>query len=68
MGDVVSLKLHRKRKDRAAKDEQAAENRAKFGRSKAEKALTSVTPIPAPSGTGMMPLVASRRCSVMSRE
>ena len=40
MGDVVSLKLHRKRKDRAAKDEQAAENRAKFGRSKAEKKLT----------------------------
>lgn len=40
MGDVVSLKLHRKRKDRAAKDELAAENRAKFGRSKAEKKLT----------------------------
>ena len=40
MGDVVSLRLHRKRKDRAAKDEQAAENRAKFGRSKAEKKLT----------------------------
>ena len=40
MGDVVNLKLHRKRKDRAVKEEQAAENRAKFGRTKAEKALT----------------------------
>ena len=40
MGEIVSLKLHRKRKDRAAKEELAAENRVQFGRSKAEKALT----------------------------
>ena len=40
MGEIVSLKLHRKRKDRAAKEEIAAENRVQFGRSKAEKALT----------------------------
>lgn len=37
MGDVVSLRLHRKRRDRAAKEEQAAENRVRFGRTKAEK-------------------------------
>jgi hypothetical protein len=41
MGDIVSLKLHRKRKDRAAKDDQAAENRARFGRTKQEKKLTA---------------------------
>ena len=40
MGDVVSLKIHRKRNARAAKEEQAAENRAKFGRAKDEKKLT----------------------------
>ncbi|WP_290545105.1 DUF4169 family protein [Aestuariivirga sp.] len=40
MGDIVSLKLHRKRKERAAKEETAAENRVQFGRSKAEKTLT----------------------------
>ena len=40
MGEIVSLKLHRKRKDRAAKEELAAENRVQFGRSKAEKTLT----------------------------
>ena len=28
MGEIVSLKLHRKRKQRAAKEDQAAENRA----------------------------------------
>ncbi len=39
MGEIVSLKLHRKRKERAEKDERAAENRAKHGRSKAEKSL-----------------------------
>jgi hypothetical protein len=37
MGDVINLKLHRKRKERAAKDAKAAGNRAKFGRTKAEK-------------------------------
>ena len=41
MGEIVSLKLHRKRKDRAAKDERAAENRVQFGRTKTEKALTN---------------------------
>jgi hypothetical protein len=40
MGDVVSLKLIRKRKARAAKEDQAAENRAKFGRSGDERKLT----------------------------
>jgi hypothetical protein len=40
MGDIVSLKLHRKRKTRAAKDEHAAENGARFGRAKAERELT----------------------------
>ena len=40
MGEIVSLKLHRKRKDRAAKEDTAAENRVQFGRTKAEKELT----------------------------
>ena len=40
MGEIVSLKLHRKRKDRAAKEEIAVENRVQFGRTKAEKELT----------------------------
>lgn len=40
MGEIVSLKLHRKRKDRASKERIAADNRVQFGRSKAEKKLT----------------------------
>ena len=40
MGEIVSLKLHRKRRVRAAKEKIAAENRVQFGRSKAEKTLT----------------------------
>jgi hypothetical protein len=40
MGEIVNLKLHRKRKERVAKDEQAAENRAKFGRARNEKKLS----------------------------
>jgi len=40
MGDLVSLKLARKRKARAERDEQAAENRARFGRAKNERKLT----------------------------
>ena len=40
MGEIVSLKLHRKRNARAAQEEHAAGNRAKFGRSKVEKELT----------------------------
>ena len=38
MGDVVSFKQARKAKTRAAKETQAAANRAAFGRTKAEKA------------------------------
>lgn len=37
MGDVINLRLHRKRKDRQAKEAEAAANRAKHGRTKAEK-------------------------------
>ncbi len=40
MGEIVSLKLHRKRKERAEKEERAAVNRAKSGRSRHEKDLT----------------------------
>ncbi|MBX3572949.1 MAG: DUF4169 family protein [Mesorhizobium sp.] len=38
MGEVVNLRLARKRKARAAQDIQAAANRALHGRTKAEKA------------------------------
>jgi hypothetical protein len=38
MADVVNLRQARKRKARADKDQQAAENRAKFGRTKGETA------------------------------
>lgn len=38
MGEVVNLRLARKRKARAAQDIQAAANRALHGRSKSEKA------------------------------
>lgn len=37
MGDVVNLRLARKAKARDAAQEQAASNRAKFGRTRAEK-------------------------------
>ena len=37
MTDIVNLRQARKRKQRADKDQQAAENRAKFGRTKGEK-------------------------------
>jgi len=40
MGDLVSLKLHRKRRNRAEKDAQAAENRTRFGRTRDERDLT----------------------------
>lgn len=40
MGDVVSLKLHRKRKERAEKEAHAEENRVAFGRTRQEKKLT----------------------------
>lgn len=39
MADIISLKLVRKRKARDAKDDIAMQNRAKFGRTKAEKNL-----------------------------
>ena len=38
MSDIVNLNRFRKKKARADKDAQATENRAKFGRTKAEKA------------------------------
>ena len=37
MADIVNLRQARKHKQRAARDQQAAENRAKFGRTKGEK-------------------------------
>lgn len=37
MADIVSLSKARKAKAKAGKEQQAAENRAKFGRTKAEK-------------------------------
>ena len=40
MGDLVSLKLHRKRKARAEEDQRATDNRVQFGRTKQEKQLT----------------------------
>ncbi len=40
MGDLVSLRLHRKRKARAEEDQRAADNRVQFGRTKAEKQIT----------------------------
>ncbi len=39
MADIVNLRTARKRKARDAKDALAAENRVKFGRTKAEKDL-----------------------------
>lgn len=38
MSEIVNLRQARKRKARADKDAQAAENRVKFGRTKAQKA------------------------------
>ena len=38
-GEVVNLRLHRKRKARAAREAAAAENRERHGRSKSERAL-----------------------------
>ena len=38
MGEIVSFKRARKARSRAAKETQAAANRAAFGRTKAEKA------------------------------
>ncbi len=40
-GDVVNLRQFRKQKARSEKDKQAEQNRLTFGRTKAEKNLTS---------------------------
>jgi hypothetical protein len=40
MGDVVNLKLARKRKAREAREVEASANRAKFGTPKARRELT----------------------------
>ena len=40
MGDIVNLKLHRKRKQHTQKEAEAANNRAKFGRARDERQLT----------------------------
>ena len=40
MGEIFSLKLHRKRKARVVAESEAAANRAKFGRAKDERKLT----------------------------
>jgi hypothetical protein len=40
-GEVVNLRLARKNKARVEAEKQAEENRLKFGRSKAEKSLSS---------------------------
>lgn len=37
MAEIVNLRQGRKRKIRAGQDQQAAENRAKYGRTKGEK-------------------------------
>jgi hypothetical protein len=37
MAEIVNLRLARKARDRAQAQQQAAENRAKFGRTKAQK-------------------------------
>ena len=37
--EIVNLRLHRKRRKQVRKDETAAENRARFGRSKADRSL-----------------------------
>jgi hypothetical protein len=39
MGEIVNLRRHRKLKDREAREAAAAENRVRFGRTKAEKAF-----------------------------
>ncbi|MCX7344461.1 MAG: DUF4169 family protein [Alphaproteobacteria bacterium] len=39
MGEIVSLKQQRKRRERDAREEKAAENRVRFGRSKEDRKL-----------------------------
>ena len=40
MGDILSLKLHRKRKARIEREAEAEQNRVSFGRSREERQLT----------------------------
>lgn len=40
MGEIINLRKARKQRERAAKDEEAAQNRVTHGRTKAEKKLT----------------------------
>lgn len=40
MGEILSLKLHRKRKARAEREAEAEQNRISHGRAKQEKTLT----------------------------
>ena len=40
MSEIINLRQARKRADRTKREETAAVNRAKFGRSKAERAVT----------------------------
>lgn len=42
MADIINLREARKRKARAEKERQAADNRIRFGRTKAEKRLTEL--------------------------
>jgi Domain of unknown function (DUF4169) len=41
MADIINLRRARKRKERAAKEAKAAENRTAFGRGKGERALNA---------------------------
>jgi hypothetical protein len=43
MAEIVNLRQHRKRKARARKEEAAAENRARFGMTKAERERNAAT-------------------------
>ena len=39
MGEIVNLRRHRRRQQRAAEDQAAADNRARFGRTRGDRAL-----------------------------
>jgi hypothetical protein len=43
MGDIVNLRQQRKRKARARKEQAAAENRARFGTTRAERERNAAT-------------------------
>ncbi len=43
MGEIVNLRQHRKRKARARKEQAAAENRERFGKTRAERERNAVT-------------------------